>query len=113
MQEKLKAYFDLKEQQKKVESELEKLRHELIRIFPEPIESDIGEYRLKIAIQERREYDDQAVYNRMKDDALWKLMSKVDPAKISGLIKLDVIKEEMLAGTYEIKKIPYVQVKKR
>ncbi|MFD0868096.1 Uncharacterised protein [Chlamydia abortus] len=112
MEEKLKAYFDLKEQQRQIERDLERLRNELLRIFPEQTDSDLGEYRLKIGIQERREYRDEDLYNRFNDDALWKLMSKADPAKITGLIKLGVVKEEALQGTYEIKKVPYVQVQR-
>jgi hypothetical protein len=41
------------------------------------------------------------------------MLSKSDPAKIAGLIKLGVIKEERLQDTYALKEITLLQVDKR
>lgn len=112
MESTLERYFQLKREQRELEEQLAGLRDELIRLFPEPVQSTIGGYHLRVSIQERREYDDRALYERLPDVSIWRLMSKADPAKISGLVKLNVISEDMLEGTYRSRQIPYVQVNK-
>ncbi|WP_026021221.1 hypothetical protein [Paenibacillus senegalensis] len=112
MENKLAAYFELKQRQRELEAQLAELRDELIGWFDEPIQTTYGGYHLRISLQERREYDDHLLYNRLPDGALWRMMSKADPAKIAGLVKLNVVSEDLLEGTYKIKRIPYVYVNK-
>lgn len=112
MENKLAKYFELKQRHRELEAELEELRDELIGWFNEPVQTTHGGYHLRISIQERRDYDDHLLYERLPDVALWRMMSRADSSKITGLLKLNVITEELLEGTYKVKRIPYVQVNK-
>ena len=105
-------YYELKELQKQVEEELEALRSRLLDEYTEAGGAEEGEYRLAISYQERREYHDDKLYNALPDPSLWRLISRADGGKIASLLKLNVISEPILAGTYELRKVPVLRVKK-
>ncbi|CAI6015605.1 hypothetical protein COHCIP112018_00092 [Cohnella sp. JJ-181] len=110
----VKRYYDLKSKQKEIEKELSELRGEILAFCETEglSQTELGGYKVKIVHQERREYDDQKLQAALPDDELWRLVSRADPSKISGLVKLNVVKEEQLFGTYDLKKIALVQVER-
>ncbi|MEJ8545912.1 hypothetical protein [Brevibacillus borstelensis] len=112
MEERLARYYQLKEEQKKIEEELQALRQEILGEFPDAGSVSLGDYRLAISFQERREYDDDRLYNALPEASLWRLVSRADGGKISSLLKLNVIHEGILEGTYELKRVPVVKVQK-
>lgn len=109
----LARYYQLKETQKQVEEELNLLRSELLERYAEAGKAETDEYALSISYQERREYNDDKVYNALPDASLWRLMSRADTGKIASLLKLNVLQEQWLTGTYEVRKVPVVRVQKR
>ena len=113
MDQPIARYYELKEIQKQVEEELNELRSKLIEAYSEAGSAEEGEYKLLISYQERREYNDDRLYNALPDPSLWRLMSKADTGKISSLLKLNVIHEKVLADTFEPKKVPVLRVQKR
>ncbi|TRY24403.1 hypothetical protein FOI68_17295 [Brevibacillus sp. LEMMJ03] len=113
MEQQLARYYELKEAQKKIEEELNDLRQKLLADFAETGEAEAGAYKLTIHYQERREYHDERVYNALPDPSLWRLMSRADAGKIASLLKLNVIHDGILEGTYELKHIPVLRVQKR
>lgn len=113
MEEKLSRYYELKQLQKEIDEEVEVLRKEILQTYPEGINDELGAYQVKVTFQERREYDDQALFEALPDSSVWRLLSKADGGKISSLLKLNVISEEVLNGTYKIRKVPYIQVAKK
>jgi hypothetical protein len=113
MENRLARYYDLKEIQKRLEEELNLLRNELLEAYAEAGKAETGEYALSISYQERREYNDDKVFNALPDASLWRLMSKADTGKITSLLKLNVVQEQWLAGTYELRKVPVVRVQKK
>lgn len=113
MEEIIARYYELKQQQKELEVELDALRKELLQMYPENTTIDFGDYALKITYQGRKEYDDQLLYHALPDPSLWRLLSKVDSSKITSLLKLNIINEDMLENTYKVKQVPYVQVTKK
>ncbi|WP_421617476.1 hypothetical protein ACAF76_003680 [Brevibacillus sp. TJ4] len=112
MEQLVARYYELKELQKQVEEELEALRARLLDAYAEAGQAQEGEYRLSISYQERRDYHDDRLYNALPDPSLWRLMSRADGGKIASLVKLNVIAEPLLSGTYELRKIPVLRVKK-
>ncbi|MED4784127.1 hypothetical protein [Brevibacillus choshinensis] len=113
MEEHLARYYELKEMQKQVEEELNDLRNKLVESCQNTDSLEEGAYKLTISYQERREYNDDRLYNALPDPALWRLLSRVDTGKVTSLLKLNVIHEHVLAGTYETKRVPVVRVQKR
>lgn len=113
MEEKLARFYELKQLKKEIDDELDELRQQLLEQIHEPLKQDYGDYQLRVTYQEKREYDDSKLYNALPDPSIWRLVSKVDPAKITSLLKLNIIGEQVLHDTYEVKKIPYIQVQKR
>lgn len=112
METKLARYYELKALKKQLEEELDNLRQQILDAHPEPTKLDVGEYQLKVSFQEKREFDDSKLYNALPDPSIWRLLSKVDTSKVTSLLKLNIITEDLLSNTYEIKKVPYVQVQK-
>ncbi|GIP40724.1 hypothetical protein J31TS4_40040 [Paenibacillus sp. J31TS4] len=110
MEEKLARYFELKEAQRALEAELDELRKELIRVFPGPVVCEIGGYRLKVAVQERRDYRDEALYAKLPDPGLWRHVSKADAGKVTAMVKMNLLSEDMLEGAYSVKQVPVLQV---
>jgi hypothetical protein len=60
--------------------------------------------------QEKKQYNEQLLLEALPDPELWKHISKSDPAKISALVKSNVLSEKLLRGTYRISHTPYVYV---
>jgi hypothetical protein len=112
---KARRYFQLKKKQKEIEQELSELRSEIMAYCTEQgsNETDLGNYKVRIIDQERKEYDDNKLYEALPDPQVWRLMSKADPAKISGLIKMNVITEEAIKDTYVTKKVSSLLVDKK
>jgi hypothetical protein len=115
MNDKVKRYFQLKQKQKGIEQELSELREDIILQCSNLAITnlEVGHYSVKIINQERKEYDDQLLYKALPDPDLWRMVSKSDPTKIASLIKLNVISEEILQGTFTVKKINLLQVEKK
>ncbi|WP_106768709.1 hypothetical protein [Paenibacillus faecalis] len=115
METALKRYYQLKQKQKEIEQELTELRRVVIDYCQEHDISDLeaGGYRAKIVLQERREYDDNKLYEAFSDLELWRLLSKPDPSKIAGLVTLNVISEEKIKDTYSSKSVSLLHVKKK
>jgi hypothetical protein len=105
-------YYELKQLHKEIEEELDTIRKQILELYPGPYTAESGPYRCTISFQEKREYDDHLLYNALPDASIWRLLSKADPGKIGSLLKLGVINEEMLNGTYVTKQTPYVKVQK-
>jgi isocitrate dehydrogenase kinase/phosphatase len=110
---KLIRYCDLKMQQKKIEEEIENLRKDLLTLYQQSADIEIKDYTLKIVYQDKKVYNDMLLFESLPDPELWKHISKVDNAKISALIKANIISEDMLEGTYSVTKTPYLYVKKQ
>ncbi|GED32821.1 hypothetical protein [Brevibacillus centrosporus] len=113
MEEHLARYYELKEMQKQVEEELGNLRSKLMESCKNTDSLEEGAYKLTISYQDRRDYSDERLFNSLPDPSLWRLMSRADSGKINSLLKLGVIHEGVLAGTYELKKVPVLRVQKR
>lgn len=113
MEVQLARYYELKEIQKQVEQELGELRSKLLESCPDTDGCEAGAYKMTVTYQERREYNDDRLYNALPDASLWRLMSKADTGKINSLLKLNVIPEAWLDGTYETKQTPVLRVQKR
>jgi len=110
----VKRYYELKQRQKEIEQELSELRGVIMNHCAEQgvAELEVGNYKVKIVHQERKEYDDNKLYEALPDPGVWRLLSKPDGSKIAGLIKLNVINEEKIQDTYTIKSIALLQVDK-
>lgn len=110
----VKRFYDLKSKQKEIEKELLELRGQILAYCEVEglSQAQIDGYNVKIVHQERREYDDEKLKAALPDDELWRLVSRADAAKLAGLVKLNVLKEEQLFGTYALKKIALVHVER-
>lgn len=115
MEKKVQQYYKLKAKQKELEKELAELRQDILAYFAEQgkAESVIGSYKVKLVTQNRKEYDDDKLYQTLSDPELWRLLSKADPAKVASLTKLKVIAEEKISHTYDVKTITLLQVDKQ
>ncbi|MFP4976572.1 hypothetical protein ACE6ED_14295 [Paenibacillus sp. CN-4] len=105
----------LKQTKSELEEELESLRGRIIRHCEDRglRECDTGEFRVKLTYQERKEYDDDKLYHALPDAEVWRMISKSDPGKIAGMVKLRVLNEEALKHTYTVKPVCLVQVKRK
>lgn len=115
MDQKVRRYHELKQLQKATEQELSALRGEILDHLREQgiSELDLDEYRVRTIHQERKEYDDHKLYEALPDPEVWRLISKADAQKVAGLVKLNVIPEEKLVGTFSLKQVTLVQVDKK
>ncbi|WP_238649919.1 hypothetical protein [Paenibacillus piscarius] len=115
MDKKVQQYYKLKAKQKELEKELAGLRQDILAYFNEACqtESVIGGYKVKLVTQQRKEYDDDKLYQTLADPELWRLLSRTDPAKVASLTKLKVIDETKIGHTYEVKTIQLLQVDKQ
>lgn len=111
----VKQYYQLKQQQKEIEQQLSELRGEIINHCNEQDAStlEIGNYKVKLVQQERKEFDDQKLYEALPDPEVWRMLSKADPSKVTSLIKLKVISEESIRNTFSLKNITLLQVDKK
>ena len=115
MDAQVKRYYQLKQKKKELEAELQTLHEEIMAFCQEQASADmeIGAYRVKLVLQERKEYDDAKVYEALPDPEVWRLCSKADPSKLAGLVKLRVIPEETLKDTYTLKPITLPKIEKK
>lgn len=107
-------YYQLKRERQAIEQEMAALRRGIIAYCGQRNwnETETGGYRVKIVDQTRREYDDDKLLAALPDPALWRLASSADAAKIAGLLRLKVLTEEMLRGTYAEKRVQLLHVEK-
>lgn len=115
MDTQVKRYYQLKQKKKELEAELQELHEQIMSYCQEQQASDIeiGSYRVKLVLQERKEYDDMKLYEALPDPEVWRLCSKTDPSKLAGLVKLKVIPEEKLKDTYTLKPVTLLKVEKK
>ncbi|MDQ0917562.1 hypothetical protein [Paenibacillus sp. V4I5] len=115
MDKKLKRYYQLKQKQKEIEQELTELRNDIITYLSEQnvTELEIGRHKAKIILQDRKEYDDNKLYEALPDAGVWRMLSKSDSSKITSLLKLNVISEEKIKDTYSVKTVSLLQVDKK
>jgi len=115
MDKKVRRYYQLKQKSKEIELELSNLRQEILAYCKEQgvAELTVGGFKVKIVFQDRKEYDDNKLYDALPDPKVWHMVSKSDPAKITNLLKLNVLSEEGLKHTYSIKTIAILQVDKK
>lgn len=115
MNRQVSRYFQLKSKQKDIEQELTELRREILAYCEKQgvSEATVGNYQVKLVHQERKEYEDAKLYEALPDPDVWRLLSKPDMTRISSLLKLKVISEEHLKGTFTIKHVTLLQVDKR
>lgn len=110
----VKRYYQLKQKQKEIEQELSLLRGEIINHCTEQEIPgfEVGGYKVKMVLQERKEYDDNKLYAALPDPEVWHMLSKPDSSKIASLVKLNVISEEKIKDTFTVKKVTLLQVDK-
>ncbi|WP_240421247.1 hypothetical protein [Paenibacillus periandrae] len=115
MDRKIKQYYQLKQKHKEIEQELTELRNDILNHCTELGVSKLesGSYLVKIVLQERKEYDDNKLYEALPDPEVWRLLSKADSSKIASLLKLNVISEEKIKDTFSVKNISLLQVDKK
>ncbi|TFE25838.1 hypothetical protein [Cohnella luojiensis] len=107
---KLTRFCELKMQQKKLEEELESLRQEIIAAYPADVQFQLENYTLKLIYQDKKHYNDQLLIDALPDPELWKVLFKADAAKISALIKANLLTEKSLEGTYRVTRTPFLYV---
>lgn len=110
-----RRYYQLKQQQREIEQEMAQLRQAILTYCDEQgvRETELGNYKVKLVIQERKEYDDQKLYEALPDPEVWRLLSKADSSKIASLIKLNVISEDTVKDTYKVKTVTSLHVDKK
>ncbi|MBB6022078.1 hypothetical protein HNR77_003173 [Paenibacillus sp. JGP012] len=114
MEQKVQAYFELKQQQKQIEQQLSVLRDEIVSYCEQQgvYETELGSYKVKTVLQQRKEYDDQKLFASLPDPEIWKLLSKVDNHKLKSLIKLNILSEEQISPACTVKQVTLLQVEK-
>ncbi|PZT55197.1 hypothetical protein [Paenibacillus silvae] len=114
MEQKVQAYFELKQQQKQIEQQLSVLRDEIVAYVEQQgvYEAEVGSYKVKTVLQHRKEYDDQKLYASLPDPEIWRLLSKVDSHKLKSLIKLNILSEEQISPACTVKQVTLLQVEK-
>lgn len=115
MDKEVRRYYQLKQKQKEIEQELAELRGQIMSYCEGQgvTDTEIGSYRVRIIAQDRREYDDQKLYAALPDADVWRLISKADTSKIAGMVKQNVLTEELLQNTYAMKKVASLQVERK
>lgn len=111
---KLERYYQLKQLQKEIEQELSELRTEITQYCEQEgmTEAAIGGYKVKIVFQDRKEFDEQKLFDAFPDPEVWRLLSKPDHGKISSLLKLNVISQEKIKDTFLVNRVSVLQVSK-
>ncbi|WP_372239012.1 hypothetical protein [Paenibacillus sp. FSL A5-0031] len=111
----VRRYYQQKQKQKEIEQELTELRQTIMSYLAEQEanELEIGSHKVKVVVQERKEYDDNKLYEALPDPELWRMLSKPDGTKIASLVKLNVINEEKLKDTFSTKTVKLLQVDKK
>ncbi|GIO36466.1 hypothetical protein J41TS12_13270 [Paenibacillus antibioticophila] len=108
-------FFEIKVLQKELDQELSELRQQILEGCKEQDSNrlELENYEIKLIVQQRREYDENRLYETLPDLELWRMLSKPDNSKISSLIKLKIISEEKIKDTYAVKNVTVVQVDKK
>ena len=111
----VRKYARLKKRKQEIEAEMSRLRGRIIEFCNREGQNEFqsGSYQVKLVRQERKEYDDQKLYDALADPDVWKLVSKADAEKIAGLLKIGVLTPELLADTYTVKRITLLQIEKK
>ncbi|WP_169082576.1 hypothetical protein [Paenibacillus sp. PL91] len=115
MDKTVRRYYQQKQKQKEIEQELSELRSEIMAYFTEQGVNELEtlSHKVKIVVQERKEYDDTKLFEALPDPELWRLLSKPDASKITSLVKLNVISEDKLRDTFSTKTVKLLQVDKK
>ncbi|WP_420831482.1 hypothetical protein [Paenibacillus sacheonensis] len=115
LNEKVRSYFRLKKKQKEIEQELAKLREEILAHCAEndTKSAEFGSYIVKVIPHRRKEYDEAKLFEALPDLELWRLLSSPDTAKIANLVNLNVLTEERLKDTFNVKEVSYLQVERK
>lgn len=115
LHERVKRFSQLKKRKTAIDKEMSEIRSELIQYCEErnATEWTSGRYRIKLIYQERKEYDDQKLYEALPDPDLWRMISKADTAKIAGMQKMNMLNDDILADTFTLKRISLLQVDKK
>jgi len=115
MDKKIKRYYQLKQKQKEIEQELTELRNDITLYLEDSkvTEAELSGYRVKMVVQERKDYDDSRLYESLPDPDVWRLLSKSDVSKIASLVKLKVINEDTIKDSYSIKTVKLLHVEKK
>lgn len=115
MDKKVSRYYQLKNKQKEIEQEMAGLRDEILKhCEAEGVsELDVGSYKVKLVLQERKEYDENKLYEVLSDPELWRLLSRPDASKIASLIKLRVVSEDTIKDACAIKSVTLLQINKK
>ncbi|MFC4778234.1 hypothetical protein ACFO9Q_15650 [Paenibacillus sp. GCM10023252] len=115
MDKQVKRYYLLKQKQREIEEELGMLRTELLTACGEMDQPglEVGNYKVRVTYQERKEYDGQRLFEALPDKALWLHISSADSAKIKSAIKLGALTEEQVSGTYTVKSVKLLHVEKK
>lgn len=113
MEQLLARYYELKQAEKQLQEEIESLRKEILALHPEPGKVEAGDYLLQVTVQEKREYDDQKLYQSLPDHDFWRLVSRADNTKINAMLKAQILREEWLNNTYETRQTLAIRVQKR
>lgn len=115
MEKKVQQYYKLKQRQKELEKELSELREDIVAYCSsqDTKDTELGGYRVKLVVQNRKDYDDAKLYETIADPEVWRLLSKADASKVASLIKLNVINEERIQDTYTSKSVTLLQVDKK
>ncbi len=110
----IKRYAVLKKRRSELDQEMNELRDQIIAHCEElqVNELESGSYRVKLTLQERKEYDDMKVYAALPDPEIWRLISRADAAKIASTIKLGVLSAESLRDTFSSKRITLLHIDK-
>lgn len=101
----ISRYYQLKQKNKSIEQELAELKEQIVQHLNNENVTDqtIGTYRVRLVQSERKEYHETLLFNALPDPELWRMLSKPDQGKITGLIKVGALKEEQLKDTYTVK----------
>ena len=108
----IKRYAVLKKRKAELDLEMNRLRDEILAYCEAQQLSGLesGAYKVKLVMQDRKEYDDNKVYDALPDPAIWRLVSRADSAKIASMIKLNVLSAESLRDTFTTKRVTLLQV---
>jgi len=114
MDKMVEQYYELKLKQREIEKQMKELRAAIMAYCEaqNADEKQFGGYKVKLVQQERREYDEEKLFQAIPDLEVWRMLSKPDVSKIASLQKLNVVSEEKLKDTYAVKKVTLFQVDK-
>src|SRR5690606_29239101 len=94
----ISRYYQLTQKNKHIEQELAELKEQTVADMnsENTTEQAYGSYKVRLIVSERKEYHENLLYNALPDPQLWRMLSKPDQGKITGLLKVGALKEEHL-----------------